>query len=110
MATRSMYGILNSDNSVTAVYCHWDGYPAGVGECLKTFYNTEDKVRELISKGGASSIGDTLSGCSFYVDRGETLEIDNYVSEHDYLTNNGKGVEWCYTFNPKENSWNHKKV
>lgn len=31
MATRSTYGILNSDKSVTSAYCHFDGYIEGVG-------------------------------------------------------------------------------
>ena len=32
MSTRSNIGIINADGSVTAIYCHNDGYPSGVGK------------------------------------------------------------------------------
>ena len=38
MATRSFIGKLNHDGSITVVYCHWDGYPEGVGETLVKHY------------------------------------------------------------------------
>lgn len=57
MATRSTIGVLNTDGSVTAVYCHWDGYPEHNGKILIENYVTEDKVRELVSMGGISSLG-----------------------------------------------------
>lgn len=57
MATRSTIGIINLDSTVTAVYCHWDGYPEHNGKILMENYTTEDKVRELISMGGISSLG-----------------------------------------------------
>ena len=54
MATRSTIGVLNTDGSVTAVYCHWDGYPEHNGKILIENYTTEEKVRELISFGSIS--------------------------------------------------------
>ena len=57
MATRSTIGILNTDGSVTAVYCHWDGYPEHNGKILIENYTTEEKVRELIGLGSISSLG-----------------------------------------------------
>lgn len=57
MATRSTIGILNSNGSVTAVYCHWDGYPEYNGKLLIENYTTEEKVRELIGFGSISSLG-----------------------------------------------------
>jgi hypothetical protein len=57
MATRSTIGVLNSNGSVTAVYCHWDGYPEYNGKILNENYTTEEKVRELIELGTISSLG-----------------------------------------------------
>ena len=60
MATRSTIGILNSDGSVTAVYCHWDGYPEYNGKILSENYDTSDKVRELLAMGSISSLGEKI--------------------------------------------------
>ena len=56
MATRSNIGILNNDNTITSVYCHWDGYPSHNGKILLENYNTEEKVRELLKEGNISSL------------------------------------------------------
>ena len=60
MATRSTIGIINNDNTVTAVYCHWDGYPEYNGTVLVENYNTADKVRELLAMGSISSLGEKI--------------------------------------------------
>jgi hypothetical protein len=59
MSTRSRIGILNDDRSVTSIYCHFDGYPSGVGAILVAHYHDTVKVRELISLGDISSLGAT---------------------------------------------------
>ena len=61
MATRSFIGILNSNGSVTGVYCHWDGYPDGVGKVLKEHYTDRSKVIELLELGGLSSLGPRIA-------------------------------------------------
>jgi hypothetical protein len=58
MGTRSTIGVLNTDGSVTAVYCHWDGYPEHNGKILMENYITEEKVRELIDLGSISSLSE----------------------------------------------------
>ena len=57
MATRSTIGVLNTDGSVTTVYCHWDGYPENNGKLLIENYATENAVRGLIELGSISSLG-----------------------------------------------------
>jgi hypothetical protein len=57
MATRSFIGKLNHDGSITGVYCHWDGYPEGVGETLAKHYTNVQKVDQLIDLGDISSLG-----------------------------------------------------
>ena len=57
MATRSTIGIVNPDNTVTAVYCHWDGYPEYNGKILRDNYTNQAIVRELVELGSISSLG-----------------------------------------------------
>ena len=34
MSTRSYIGKKHNDDTFTAIYCHFDGYPEGVGQTL----------------------------------------------------------------------------
>lgn len=56
MATRSFIAVQNADNTYTAVYCHWDGYPEGVGDRLARFYNSTERATDLISIGDFSAL------------------------------------------------------
>jgi len=56
MSTRSVIGIINDDNSVNSVYCHYDGYPSYTGYFLKRFFDTTEKVNSLISGGDISQL------------------------------------------------------
>ena len=118
MSTRSNIGILNKDKSVTYVYCHSDGYPAYNGKMLLEHYNTEEKVRELLSYGDISSVGPTIgvkhnfdacdaSMCRFYGrDRGEDgiaprtkteRKLESFCEqEYLYLWKDGR---WYYSDN-----------
>lgn len=40
------------------VYCHWDGYPSGVGAALKVFADTYERALNLVLGGSISSISD----------------------------------------------------
>ena len=52
MGTAAMIGIYNKkDGTVTASYCHYDGYVAGVGRTLVESYNTQYDA-EVVAKGG----------------------------------------------------------
>lgn len=65
MSTRSSIAIELEDGSVKSVYCHYDGYPQGVGaQCLPL---TRPEIARIISRGDMSSFGD------HYVDRGEGM-------------------------------------
>jgi hypothetical protein len=61
MATRSFIGILNENETVTGVYCHFDGYPDGVGKKLVEHYSDRAKAAGLIALGGISSLGPRLA-------------------------------------------------
>ena len=40
------------------IYCHWDGYPEGVGAALKANFNTYEDALNLILGGDCSVISD----------------------------------------------------
>ncbi len=125
MSTNSTINIQHKDGSIDGVYCHWDGYPSYNGQLLYAFYNTPEKVNELISHGGISSLGMNIGEklpkdwdksrdvkaknfqCEFYArDKGEKIEIS-----HD------KDIEqqaYNYLFDEEQEKWylveNHKKI
>jgi len=121
MATRSLIGKLNSDNTVNYIYCHWDGYPSHNGAILQEHYNTPEKVDALLALGDLSSLGNELgekhdfdskpnkNWCTAYGrDRGEdnsemaTTTLEDYPSEnesteyHYLFTNEGWKVVNVY--------------
>lgn len=55
MSTRSMIGKVYN-GKVKAIYCHWDGYPSYTGNILKTYYNNDEIIDELIGLGSLSYI------------------------------------------------------
>ena len=121
MGTRSGIGIQNADGSVTAIYCHWDGYPSHNGRILQDHYTDEAKVRELIALGDISSLREEIGErhpfdtyhlkeeeldprwewwtTAYGRDRGETgCAANSYVSPADYFGRFGGGAEYFYLF------------
>jgi hypothetical protein len=104
MATRSFIA-LESNGLHSAIYCHWDGYPEGVGATLNTHYNDIEKVKQLLAKGYLSSLGETLEESEFYVDRGEKLRIRNGLLFEELKDHaSSAGAEYLYTF--RDDKWN----
>ena len=116
MATRSTISIHQIDGKIKTVYCHWDGYYEHNGVILYNFYNTPEKVKELISYGDISSLGTEIGdkhefgkifyyGCTFYHrDRDEDLRIDEY-SEIESIFEE----EYNYIFVEETGEWIAKK-
>lgn len=61
MSTRSTISIKNQDGTFTGIYCHFDGYPSGVGVTLLEKYQDENKIRELIALGDISVLGEEVN-------------------------------------------------
>jgi hypothetical protein len=103
MATRSMIAIKNTDDTYDGVYCHFDGYPYGeksVGSTLSLHYKTEEKIRELISRGGMSCVRPEIKDCEFYTKRGEELHnYPGYTLEKLKKKASCGGCEYMYIFN-----------
>lgn len=81
MSTRSRIAVANDDGTYTSIYCHFDGYPAGVGATLLNHWNSEGAARELLSLGDVSTLEASLDDTVAYSrDRGET-DVDACVSQ-----------------------------
>ncbi len=113
MGTRSTIAIEFADNTVSQIYCHWDGYLENNGAILTQSYMDPFKVRALIDLGDFSSLRDSVeeTADTAYTQRGEEKEIRRYKDadeyfdccqqeEYDYIMRNVNGVAvWfvrCY--------------
>jgi len=87
MGTRSTIAIEFADNSVSQVYCHWDGYLDNNGELLNKYYMDPFKVRELVDLGGFSSLRDTVAETAegAYTQRGEDKDVNRYMNADEYF-------------------------
>lgn len=56
MSTRSNI-ILYKDNKYYTIFCRWDGYPGWVGKLLLNYYQSPQKIWELIQLGNILSLG-----------------------------------------------------
>lgn len=118
MGTRSTIALEFADNSVSQVYCHWDGYLDNNGKILAEDYADPFKVRELLDLGGFSSLRETVAETAegAYTQRGEDKDVNRYMDvdeyfeecqqeEYDYLMRNinGTGVWFvrCYATDGK---------
>ena len=126
MATRSRIGLMLEDGTIKHSYCHFDGYPTGVGHTLVGHYSDIDKVKELLSFGDMSFVSPKVNPDGihnfnspekdvtvFYGrDRGETgvdsvtTSMDEYLSvkyssciDYQYLFSGGQW--WVYDNNDK---------
>lgn len=101
MGTAAMIGIYNEDGSVTASYCHYDGYVEGVGRTLVENYNTQYDA-EIVAKGGymSSLEEDYLDTRQVAVHTDPAVEFDsvsNFLSEGaDYA-----GADYLYLWDGK---------
>ena len=113
MGTRSTIAIEFADNSVSQVYCHWDGYLDNNGQILSQNYMDPFVVRELIDLGDFSSLRESVEETreGAYSERGEDCSARRYMDvteyfdecqqeEYDYILRNINGTAtWfvrCY--------------
>jgi hypothetical protein len=118
MATRSNIGARQQDGTIKAIYCHYDGYPEGVGATLAEHYTDPDKVARLLDLGGFSSLGSTIEEtyAGSYAQRGEVgNEAEIYKDEDEWKTVAlDGGVEFLYLFEfnvyADAHEWNYFSV
>ena len=104
MSTRSAIAKKDEFGNFVSIYCHFDGYPEHNGNILVNFYNTEEKVDELLSHGDASSINSTIEESVFYHrDRGEELSEPEHFHSLTEFINYFSDCEYFYIF--EDNKW-----
>jgi hypothetical protein len=54
MSTRSRIAVRRADGTFESIYCHFDGYPEGVGRTLAAHYTDPAKVERLVALGAIS--------------------------------------------------------
>ena len=120
MGTRSKIAIENADGSVTAVYCHWDGYPQWNGKTLAKHYGHREKAQQLIDLGSISSLQEFVFPegehsfdkpedrvtIAYHRDRGEDLRQEQYPSVEHYLIADVEEYGYLFT---AEGSWVYVK-
>jgi len=81
MATRSRIAIRIGDK-VHSVYCHWDGYPEGVGNELITRFNSRELAEGLVELGNRSWLiqpdGYTSSTAELYDEPAEVVSKEQW--------------------------------
>jgi hypothetical protein len=103
MATRSLIGIKLDNEIVKTIYCHWDGYPEGVGQTLVDHYSTPAAITELMELGDVSSLGTSIAKCvAYHRDRKEPYGmVEARDTDASELMSVGMdyGVEFIYVYN-----------
>ena len=84
MATRSTIAVRHADNTVSQIYCHWDGYLENNGRILHEHYTTLEQVEAIVAGGDMSSLSVNKDCCDYYTARGEDLNIRKYENILDY--------------------------
>jgi hypothetical protein len=70
MSTECRIGVQNEDGSILSIYCHSDGFPAGVGAILFDFYDSEEMVRRLLILGDLFELGAVIGDSIPFEERG----------------------------------------
>ena len=109
MATRSYIGRLTEDKQVFFVYCHFDGYPSGVGTTLRENYDRPEDVFNLLSFGNISTLATTIEDTVFYGrDRNEANQGSTEITYDEFLPSTGSedsGIEYRYLFDEYIEEW-----
>ena len=106
MSTRSQIGIFDSRNGrLDYVFCHWDGNVQWVGQRLLGLYVTEQKVRDLLSKGDIKSLGNSVEVTDFYGDPSSLQKTEADSLEHAALSMLEFPIEFVYIFDVESRSW-----
>ena len=87
-------------NPVLQIYCHWDGYPDGVGASLQSSYNSYEEALALILGGDLSSLDDSKS---FPYSLGEGEDANRCAPT--VLQKPELNEEYLYVFDYKTNQW-----
>lgn len=111
MSTPATIGVVQRNGLIKAIYVHYDGYPAGVGELLEQHYNTLQKAEELLKLGDLISLKQlvdekqsplNIETDGFLADSRDyrqTKEPASVFSEVDAWLRCFSGADFAYLFN-----------
>lgn len=95
MSTRSSIAVERANGSVSAVYCHFDGYLDGVGAALISGYASQEEAEALVALGDLRMVSRRDGVFAYHRDRGEPWEDvapKNYRDRDAYLANVGEDI------------------
>lgn len=99
MGTASLIGNYNEDGTVTATYCHYDGYLSYNGKLLVQSFNTPERAKAVAEAGYLSGlIADLDESIEKSVHK---QEAETYSSPAEFFsdaTANYYGAEYLYLF------------
>lgn len=85
MSTRSRIGMKMPDGTIKSIYCHWNGYPEGVGKTLEKYYQDPKKVEKLLELGDISSLGSHYDAKISKADWNKFEEIDDPAEREEFI-------------------------
>ena len=111
MATRALIGYLNSDNTITTTYNHYDGYPENLGVALDRHYDTDETAKEIANLGYVSYI-EPLNGDieANNQDRPITVGDEDLISSLQYFKEEAGNVDYAYLYIPVLGEWVNSKT
>lgn len=89
--------ILPSGEKSKAIYVHWDGYPSHIMPILETYYNTPEKVEELIELGNLSFLDERIKP-----EPGEKHSFKHRAPGVTLAYHRDRGDELCFTGTPQQ--------
>ncbi len=100
MSTRSIIAS-TINGQTTGIYCHFDGYPSGVGATLAAHYTTPEKIAALIALGSLSVLAENVAPAegqahsfdrkaegvtvAYHRDRGEEFDGGETKAAEDFM-------------------------
>ena len=101
------------DREFIGIYCHWDGYPEGVGAALKDKFTDYKQVLNLVLGGDCSSI--EKEGVVHYANREGEEWVNIYPRQCDTVAEvedifHGADAEYAYLFDGDTCEWSYKPL
>jgi len=103
MGTHSSIAVQHQDKTISAIYCHYDGYLEGVGSSLLRHHNSQEAAEALVSLGDCSTVDGGV--VAYSRDRFE-LKPKVFRDELDYLNHCARSIDdsgFRYLF--KDGAW-----
>lgn len=104
MGTRSRIACRQTNGTIRSIYCHWDGYPNGVGKMLLEHYSDYATMTRLLNRGDRSALEKVPEEGMAYIDRGDDCPAHisrsrTQLAEFDW------GEEWMYLYEFETDEW-----